>query len=89
MASPASAATATNGRATRRCPCLSMSRPSTGPATASTASPTDDTAPASANDPRRSLTMTMTATPNIAPPTRARAVPAMNGRAPGTANNGR
>ena len=60
----------------------------TGPAMASTNRPTAETAPASPNDPRRSLSMTMIATPNIAPPVRDSAVPAMKRVAPGTRNNG-
>ncbi len=78
----------TKGSATRRWPCLSTSRPMSGPAMASTRRPTAETAPASPNEPRRSLSMTMTATPNIAPPVRASEVPAMKRVAPGTRNSG-
>ena len=85
---PHTAENSTNGRAIRRWPCLSTRRPSTGPATASTASPTAETAPASPKDPRRSLSMTMIATPNIAPPVRDSAVPAMKRVAPGTRKSG-
>ena len=88
MRAPAHDDTRMNGRATRRWPCLSTSRPMTGPAIASTATPTADTAPATPKEPRRSLTMTMTATPNIDPPVRESAVPAMKRRAPGTRKSG-
>ena len=78
----------TKGSATRRWPCLSTSRPMSGPAMASTSRPTAETAPASPNEPRRSLSMTMIATPNIAPPVRDSEVPAMKRVAPGTRNSG-
>ena len=58
------------------------------PMAPSTATPTADTAPATPKDPRRSLTMTMTATPNIDPPVRDSEVPAMKRRAPGTRKRG-
>ena len=60
-----------------------------GPAAASTATATPDTAPARLYEPRRELIMAMAATPNIAPPSRARAPPAMNRVAPGTCSSGR
>ena len=85
---PQAAENRTKGSATRRWPCLSTSLPMTGPATASTATPTAETAPARPKEPRRSLTMTMTATPNMAPPVRASAVPAMKRPAPGTRKSG-
>ena len=85
---PKMAEETTKGSATRRWPSLSMSRPMNGPAAARVATPTAEIAPASPKLPRRSLSMTMIATPNIDPPTRENAVPAMNRRAPGTRNRG-
>ena len=78
----------TKGRATRRWPCWSTSRPMSGAPMASTSTPTADTAPARPNEPRRWLSMTTIATPNIAPPVRDSAVPAMKRLAPGTRNSG-
>ena len=46
-------------------------------------------APARLNESRRADTMTMIDTPNIAPPTRASAPPAMKAGAPGTRSSGR
>jgi len=56
---------------------------------ARTSTPTAEIAPAMAYESRRLETMTMTATPNIAPPTREMSAPRMNRGAPGTANRGR
>ena len=47
------------------------------------------TAPARAYDDSRTLTITMIATPNIAPPMRDNVAPATNRAAPGTAKSGR
>ena len=72
-----------------RRPNLSARRPIMGAATASTRMPTATTAPAMVYEPRRWLSMTMTPTPNIAVPMRAKNPPRRNGQAFGVDRTGR